>query len=79
MPSNEAMANGPSGARLVSPSLPDYDRIVLLVEEYFRKMHPLRLFGFIHKPTFLQKLEDQSRADRDINILLLVVCAVGAK
>ena len=66
-------------ARLVSSPLPEYRDILLLVEEYFRMVHPLRSFGFIHKPTFLQKLEDQSQPQRNRNILLLVVCALGAK
>lgn len=65
--------------RVLSHSLPKYADILLLVEEYFALVHPLRMFGFIHKPTFLQKLEDQSGPERNRNVLLLVVCALGAK
>ena len=77
---------------LFAPCLPAYNLILDLVEEYFRTIHPLRCFGFIHKPSFLQKVEDEieTRRDddaghdeieirRDDNILLLAVCALGAK
>jgi hypothetical protein len=71
--------NRPNISRTLSPTLPNYEDILLLVEEYFRVIHPLRVFGFIHKPTFLQRLEDQTLSQRNDNVLLLVVCALGAK
>jgi hypothetical protein len=65
--------------RLLSSELPDKERLLLLVEEYFASVHSLRAFGFIHKPSFMQKLDEQSPADLREDILLHVVCAFGAK
>lgn len=75
---SKALTEAP-GTRLTSVSLPSYDRVLLLVEKYFQMIHPLRSFGFIHEPTFLQELEDQSSDERSQNMLLLIVCALGAK
>lgn len=65
--------------RLFSSSLPEFRRLLRLVKDYFRNIHPLRSFGFIHKPSFMQRLEDQSEPEHNNDILLLVVCALGAK
>ena len=51
----------------------------LLVEEYFTNIHGLRSFGFIHKPTFLQQLDERMETGKRKDILLYAVCALGAK
>ena len=56
--------------------------MIQLVEEYFLNVHNLRSFGFIHKPTLMQQLDDWSDVsykDNTHNILLHVICALGAK
>lgn len=62
--------------------MPNKERMIQLVEEYFLNVHNLRSFGFIHKPTLMQQLDDWSDVsykDNTHNILLHVICALGAK
>lgn len=63
---------------LVAPNLPDHSRARLLVERYFANVHHLRCFAFLHKPSFLQKLDSDSAKKHDGNALLHIVCALGA-
>jgi len=58
--------------------LPDQGHIRGLVEQYFDNIHPLRCFGFLHKPSFIQRLDADRSSDREGDALLLVVCALGA-
>jgi len=51
----------------------------MLVKEYFENIHPLRCYAFIHRPSFIQRLEESSNEDHAGNGLLYVVCALGAK
>ncbi|KAI1372100.1 hypothetical protein F4677DRAFT_274543 [Hypoxylon crocopeplum] len=66
---------------LISPVLPDRARIRQLVDAYFVNVHPLRCLGFIHIPSFKQRLDliDSSLNDLDRNALLYAVCAHGAR
>ncbi|KAI0132181.1 hypothetical protein BJ170DRAFT_234301 [Xylariales sp. AK1849] len=64
---------------LMSPDLPDKDKIILLVEEFFSNVHNLRCFGFIHKPSYMQQLDDRSQTIQRENALLHIVCAMGSK
>jgi hypothetical protein len=65
--------------RLHSPQLPDKQRIKILVEEYFAHVHPLRCFGFVHKPSFMQRLDEDMESCCNNESLLHIVCALGAK
>ncbi|KAJ5683574.1 hypothetical protein N7462_006739 [Penicillium macrosclerotiorum] len=58
--------------------LPSPWKVRLLVEEYFKNIHPLRCFAFIHRPSFLQKLERQSTKSYQKHALLHIICALGA-
>ena len=49
--------------RLYSKELPDKERLFRLVDQYFANIHPLRCFGFIHKPSFMQRLDEQRTDD----------------
>lgn len=51
----------------------------MLVKEYFENIHPLRCYAFIHRPSFLQRIEESSNEDHARNSLLHIVCALGAK
>ncbi|UNI18320.1 hypothetical protein JDV02_004594 [Purpureocillium takamizusanense] len=64
---------------LFSHKLPAFPYVLRLVKLYFKMVHPLRSFGFIHRPSFMQFIEDQSEAGRNSNVVLLAVCALGAK
>lgn len=57
------------------------DRILLggLVDAFFREIAPLRCFGFIHKPSFMQRLDEGFERDRGKNALLYAVCALATK
>ena len=63
---------------LWSPHLPGNDKVRILVEYYFTNIHPLRCFGFLHKPSFMQRLDAEDTNNRDGDALLHIVCALGA-
>lgn len=65
--------------RLHTKELPDKDRIFRLVDQYFANIHPLRCFGFIHKPSFMQRLDESISTNNSESALLYTVCALGAK
>jgi len=60
------------------PEIPDRHRVSLLLAEYFANVHPLRSFGFIHKPSFMQGLDDRLYNRSEPDILVHVLCAAGA-
>lgn len=62
---------------LVQPHLPDHSRTRLLVGRYFANVHHLRCFAFLHKPSFLQRLDSDAEKNHDSNPLLHIVCALG--
>ncbi|KAJ5103173.1 hypothetical protein N7532_003702 [Penicillium argentinense] len=64
---------------LYTPELPEGDRLCALIEEYFAHIHPLRCFGFVHKPSFMQRLDEDVGSFRDEESLLHIICALGAK
>jgi hypothetical protein len=64
--------------RLSSSELPDGKHIKVLVEHYFQNFHPLRCYAFIHKPSFMQKLNDRLDSDLRDDALLHIMCTIGA-
>jgi hypothetical protein len=72
-------AGDPSLEWLQHPELPGMDRVKTLVDHYFLHIHPLRSFGFIHKPTFLQQMDSRDLSLSKNNALLHIICALGAK
>lgn len=62
---------------LWSSHLPGSGTIRALVEYYFMNIHPLRCFGFLHKPSFMQRLDADDANFRN-DALLHIVCALGA-
>ncbi|KAH6670556.1 fungal-specific transcription factor domain-containing protein, partial [Halenospora varia] len=75
---NEALCST-SFSWLSSLSLPSHEIIYKLVEAYFDNIYPLRCFGFIHKPSLIKKLDEGPNLDLNNNVLLLAICALGAK
>ncbi|KAJ5815774.1 hypothetical protein N7474_007551, partial [Penicillium riverlandense] len=65
--------------RLTARHLPSSWKIGLLVEEYFNNIHPLRCFAFIHKPSFLQRLDGELSIKYQTHALLHIICALGAQ
>lgn len=66
--------------RLLSPRLPNNKSdIIHLVDEYFANIHPLRCFGFIHKPSLMRRIDEGIADGSDGHAILCVVCALGAK
>lgn len=55
-----------------------FDRCLVfaLVENFFEEIAPLRCFGFLHEPTFMQQLEMGSD---EKDPLLYAVCALATK
>jgi hypothetical protein len=64
---------------LQTKDLPDKEHLFRLVDQYFANIHPLRCFGFIHKPSFMQRLDEGITANKSESALLYTVCALGAK
>lgn len=76
LPSDE----GPDSLEwLFKSQLPSRQRVRMLVKEYFENVHPLRCYAFIHRPSFIQRLDESSSDDHARNGLLHIVCALGAK
>ncbi|KAL4789849.1 fungal-specific transcription factor domain-containing protein [Aspergillus venezuelensis] len=75
----EDPAAAPSSlAWLTSPDLPDKAKVAVLVENYFSHVHPIRCFAFLHRPSFLQRV-DEELSENKPTALLYVVCALGAQ
>lgn len=51
----------------------------LLVMYYFDNFHPLRCFGFLHKPTFLRQMDENRRHQPQNDPLLQIISAIGAQ
>lgn len=64
---------------LFRPQLPNRQKVRILAKEYFENVHPLRCYAFIHRPSFIQRLDESSSEDHAKNALLHIVCALGAK
>lgn len=65
--------------RLTSMRLPETLKLRLLMEQYFKHLHPLRCFAFIHKPSFMQWIDDEMVADHNENALVCIISALGAR
>ncbi|KAJ5524402.1 hypothetical protein N7494_011052 [Penicillium frequentans] len=66
-------------AWLHATELPDGESLKTLVEEYFAHIHPLRCNGFVHKPSFMRRLDEDVDSCRQSESLLHIICALGAK
>ena len=50
-----------------------------LAEVFFRRVHPLRSLGFIHKPSFMRSLDHRTLVEDYGEALVSMVCALGAR
>ncbi|KAL2863137.1 transcription factor domain-containing protein [Aspergillus lucknowensis] len=65
--------------RLGSSHLPERAKVIALVENYFAHIHPIRCFAFLHKPSFLQRVDEELALESPPTALLYIVCALGAQ
>ncbi|KAL4912097.1 fungal-specific transcription factor domain-containing protein [Aspergillus aurantiobrunneus] len=76
-PSREAEAE--TLDRLTSSDLPEKAKVAVLVDNYFAHVHPIRCFAFLHRPSFLRRVDEESASESRQTALLHVVCALGAQ
>lgn len=65
--------------RLFAPELPQKPKLHSLLEAYFTNVYPLRVFAFVHKPSFMRMLEEGLLTDTSDQALLHIMCALGAR
>lgn len=54
------------------------DRLKGLLDSYFARIHPLRCMGFLHMPTFFERLRDPQSVYADNYGLIHAICALAA-
>ncbi|KAL2825126.1 fungal-specific transcription factor domain-containing protein [Aspergillus pseudoustus] len=69
----------PALAWLESPHLPEKAKVAVLVENYFSHIHPIRCFAFLHRPSFLRRVDEELAPGSTPTALLYIVCALGAQ
>jgi hypothetical protein len=65
--------------RLFAPTLPSLPKLRNLLEAYFDNVHPIRVFAFVHRPSFMRCLEEGLLTERSDQALLHILCALGAR
>jgi hypothetical protein len=65
--------------RLFAAQLPPRARLHALLDAYFNNVHPIRVFAFEHKPSFIRMLDEGQLTDPSDQALLHIMCALGAK
>ncbi|KAL2816690.1 fungal-specific transcription factor domain-containing protein [Aspergillus granulosus] len=75
----EAEPEASALAWLTSPHLPVKAKVAVLVENYFAHIHPIRCFAFLHRPLFLQRVDEELGPGPGPTALLYIVCALGAQ
>ncbi|KAL6705712.1 hypothetical protein ACN47E_006501 [Coniothyrium glycines] len=69
----------PGLAWLFTQQLPPRAKLHTLLDEYFNNVHPIRVFAFEHKPSFIRMLDEGQLIDTADQALLHIMCALGAK
>ncbi|KAL3433362.1 fungal-specific transcription factor domain-containing protein [Aspergillus tetrazonus] len=78
-PGEETEGEGPPLTWLTSSDFPDKAKVVVLVDNYFVHVHPIRCFAFLHRPSFLRRVDEELSPDLSPSALLHIVCALGAQ
>ncbi|CDM29382.1 transcriptional regulator family: Fungal Specific TF [Penicillium roqueforti] len=65
-------------AWLMTADLPSGEGLNQLVEVYFERIHTVRCLGFLHIPTFMEKLKSSDKIYTEESGLLHVMCALAA-
>ncbi|KAH4059922.1 hypothetical protein HBI80_035590 [Parastagonospora nodorum] len=79
MPDPQVADCPPALTWLFTAQLPPRARLHALVDAYFNNVHPIRVFAFEHKPSFIRMLDEGQLTDPSDQALLHVMCALGAK
>lgn len=61
------------------PLFPEKEMMKSLVQQFFSRIAPCRLFGFLHEPTFMMKIDQGYGGRFDEFLLLAAICAVATK
>ncbi|KAH8724439.1 fungal-specific transcription factor domain-containing protein [Phaeosphaeriaceae sp. PMI808] len=64
---------------LFAAQLPPKPRLHALLDAYFNNVHPIRVFAFEHKPSFIRMLDEGQLTDPSDQALVHIMCALGAK
>ncbi|RDW84021.1 uncharacterized protein DSM5745_04347 [Aspergillus mulundensis] len=64
---------------LRSTDLPEKAKVAVLVNNYFAHIHPIRCFAFLHRPSFLQRVDQELAPESSAGALLHIICALGAQ
>ncbi|KAI8938338.1 hypothetical protein NX059_005989 [Plenodomus lindquistii] len=81
LPAESAVPVGcPAGLRwLFEQQLPPRAKLHTLLDAYFNNVHPVRVFAFEHKPSFIRMLDEGQLVDSADQALLHIMCALGAR
>ncbi|KAF1953426.1 hypothetical protein CC80DRAFT_451000 [Byssothecium circinans] len=69
----------PALAWMFAPGLPAKGKLRSLLEAYFENVHPVRVFAFVHRPTFMRMLDEGLLNEGADRALLHIMCALGAR
>ncbi|CAO2654061.1 Nn.00g107940.m01.CDS01 [Neocucurbitaria sp. VM-36] len=69
----------PSLTWLFAQQLPPKFKLHSLLDAYFNNIHPIRVFAFEHKPSFIRMLDEGQLIDSSDQALLHIMCALGAR
>lgn len=64
---------------MFTPELPPKTKLNTLLEAYFNNVYPIRVFAFVHKPSFMRMLDEGLLIESSDQALLHVMCALGAR
>ncbi|KAL5429348.1 hypothetical protein PMIN05_010752 [Paraphaeosphaeria minitans] len=64
---------------LFARELPPRSKLHQLLDVYFNNVHPIRVFAFVHKPSFMRMLDESLVIDSANRALLHIMCAHAAK
>ena len=64
---------------MFASELPTKGNLRSLLDAYFDNVHPVRVFAFVHRPTFMRMLEENLLNDSADRALLHIMCALGAR
>ncbi|KAF2440104.1 hypothetical protein P171DRAFT_457819 [Karstenula rhodostoma CBS 690.94] len=64
---------------LFARELPPRSKLHQLLDAYFNNVHPIRVFAFVHKPSFMRMLDESLVIDSANRALLHIMCAHAAK
>lgn len=77
-PSGHETRSHTTPAWLTTTDLPPDEELNKLVEIYFERIHAVRCLGFLHIPTFMEKLKSPNKTYTEDSGILHIMCALAA-